>query len=435
MPSLSPSWNIGSVSKEVVLAYPRIDVLRPTPPYPVWLLATNLIKAGYRPMILDERLCDGREDFLQRIRDAASRRPLFTGFSCSMAPQLVLAESYRRSLEEIGYPGPWAVGGIFASILPSDAAERRLFRGSGFQILSYGHSFDTVVDICRAIEGKISIMSVRGISYLTSSGEVVRTEPREFPSYLPVPDYDLIDVGRYVYDEDIFIGRLVRSFSLYTSTGCSYGCRFCLNARERKWVGQSSEEVLTQIRYLHDRHRVEYVGLIDDNPLLNPNRMLKVFRALDREGLDIKFYMDIAIPQILSNWFDEIAPRLAKVFVGAESGSEKILKLVAKHQNVSMIKEAVKVLDSKGVAARFSFLRKVPEEEADDVAGTMSLVDWIKRNHSNCAIQLADWMPIYETPLYMQHREHLTEDQARLAESGQVYIEDVWTSQKYREVM
>jgi len=429
------SWTVNKESREVVLVYPDGDLLRPVPPYSVWLLATTLVKSGYDPKIIDERLCNGREGFMRMISEAASRHPLFIGFSCTMSPQLSLAESLRPFINSHGYSGPWVVGGAYVSLLPSEIIRNRLLSKSSFQILSHGHAFETVVDLCQALGGKRDISSVRGVSYLAANGKVVRTEDRGFPTYLPVPNYDLIEVEKYIHEEDIYTGSLAKTFSLYTSSGCLYGCKFCLNAALRKWVGQSSEEILSQIMYLHSRFDVEYIRLIDDNPLQKPERILKLCRALDRERLDIKLYMDLPIQIVLSDCFEEISRRLVKVYVGVESGSDKLLRLIAKPQNVSQIKKAVKILDEKGISARYSIIRNLPKEDEDDIRATESLIEWIKANHSNCAFHISQyWTPIYGTPLYTEFQNDLDENERRLLESGQIAQSELWASEKYREV-
>ncbi len=408
--------------------------MRPIPPYSVWFLATALAKSGYNPTIVDERLCEGGEGFLQRIREAVSKQPLFIGFSCSMAPQLSLVESFLPFSNYFEYSGPWVLGGAFVSHLPPENIRDRLLGKAGFQILCHGHGFETILDICEAIEGRRKPSNILGISYLTSKGDVVTTGPRGFPTCLPVPDYDLINVEKYVHDEDIYRGRPVRTFNLYTSTGCMSGCEFCINSIERKWVGQSSEEVLCQIEYLHSRFGVEYIRLIDDSPLQQPERILELYRALDREGLNIKFYMDVTVPHILSSWFEEIATRLIKVYVGVESGSERILKLIGKPQSISDIKRAVENLNRKGIAAKYSLMKNLPDEKEEDRRATESLVEWIKANHSNCAISLKDWLPVYGTPLYRRYHKQMTETQRRILGSGETVESDAWTAPEYREM-
>jgi len=398
------------------------------------LLATTLARSGYSPQILDERFCHGKEGFMQRICEAASRHPLFIGFSCTMSPQLALVESFRPVLNSLGYSGPWVLGGAFVSHLPSETIRNRLLSKPGFQILSHGHAFETVVDLCQALEGYRNISNVLGISYLGANGEVIRTGDRGFPTYLPVPNYELIDVEKYIYEEDIYSGSLAKTFNLYTSTGCMSGCSFCINAIERRWIGQSPEEILSQIQYLHRQFDVEYIRFIDDNPLQRPERILKLYRMLDDERLDVKFYMDAAVQSILSNWFEEIGRRLVKVFVGIESGSEKMLKLIGKQQDVSQIKRAVKILDRKGIAAKYMFMKNLPKEDEDDTHATESLIEWIKANHSNCAISIQYWTPIYETPLFTEFRNDMSETQRRMLECGETVESEVWRSQKYREV-
>lgn len=151
--------------------------------------------------------------------------------------------------------------------------------------------------------------------------------------------------------------------------------------------------------------------------------------------MDIKFYMDVGVESIIYDSFEEISCRLVKAYVGIESGSDKMLRLITKPQNVGQIKKAVKILEEKGIAVRYSFLKNLPKEDDDDLRATESLIEWIKANHSNCAIYVSQyWTPMYGTPLYTEFRNDLDEIERRLSESGEVVQSEVWTSGKYREI-
>ncbi len=376
--------------KEILLIYPALRSVkqRLIPPYSVWILASVLTKSGYKPVIVDQRISPAKQ-FLENIKNHININTLFIGISCTMESQFDFAEKNFHRIRQFSGDIPIVFGGTYISQFSNPNLQQKLLNiNANDVIICIGPGIHTITGIARYYEKRIGINKVRGIKYFHQKYGLIENEKRKFPRYMPRLDNTVIDINKYVYFDE---GR--KTFDLYTSFGCLMGCKFCINSLYNFWASMEKRHILDQILFLHKKLGVEYFRIIDDNPLQKPDRIINLFRALDKKKLDIKFYMDIATPYILEDWFADIAPKLLKVFVGIESGSDRILKIINKPQRIRDIKKAIKKLAGFRIKARYSFIKEMDIESALDINKTADLIKWIRYNHKDAEITIKRYKP------------------------------------------
>jgi len=74
-----------------------------------------------------------------------------------------------------------------------------------------------------------------------------------------------------------------------TSRGCPFRCCFCSSSRlfGGCWRARSPENVLEEIKIIHEEYKARNIEFVDDTFTLNQKRVEKICEGIIREDLDI----------------------------------------------------------------------------------------------------------------------------------------------------
>jgi anaerobic magnesium-protoporphyrin IX monomethyl ester cyclase len=132
-----------------------------------------------------------------------------------------------------------------------------------------------------------------------------------------------------------------------------------------------------ELMLLHEKHTPDHIWFADDIFGLKPGWVQRFRDVLIERGLRIRYKIQSRVDLLLeSDTIDAlVASGLEEVWVGAESGSQRILDAMDKGTRVEQIAEATRLLRSKGVRVGF-FLQfgYIGENEAD-VESTIRMVE------------------------------------------------------------
>jgi hypothetical protein len=193
-------------------------------------------------------------------------------------------------------------------------------------------------DYCR--QGK-SRSEIAGITWLDSEGRVVVCPDRDLIEdldSLPWPDFRL-EPGHERWN----------ILPVITGRGCPFRCAFCYEGHNsRKVRFRSVSNVMEEIRCHFDRHpNLKYIFFVDDTFTLNPKRVGQFCDELSRlrQERDVVWFCEGHI-QTLHQWpemLDQMARAgLAKLFIGIESGSNRVLDLYRKQTRIEWIESVVR---------------------------------------------------------------------------------------------
>ncbi|TET37948.1 MAG: B12-binding domain-containing radical SAM protein [Planctomycetota bacterium] len=135
--------------------------------------------------------------------------------------------------------------------------------------------------------------------------------------------------------------------SISTSRGCPFNCKFCTFSLgpygvKRPWAARSPESVVDELAEI----RAPIVGIVDDNPTVNMNRVEEICDLILERGINKRYVFNARIdiyrrPALLRKM------RRAGFFmacIGIESTTDELLKGITKGFTVKKLKEAWKIL-------------------------------------------------------------------------------------------
>lgn len=264
------------------------------------------------------------------------------------------------------------VGGPHVTAESSDLLQA----GADFGIIGEGEL--TSVELVKWIEdGKNAetLSDIRGIAYVGSDGEIVRTQKRPLIQNLdeiPYPARDLLPM--HLYSTSPARGLVAPSHALLISRGCPGVCSFCdNNSFGHKIRYHSPERIVDEMFLLRDKYGANHIQFFDDNFTTNKDMALTVCEMLISRGFNRCFSI-----QSRADCIDaEILAALKRagcgyVSYGFESGTQRVLDHICKNETIEQMYNAVKLTKEAGIKVRGFFIFGFPSETMEEMKQTLN---------------------------------------------------------------
>lgn len=332
-------------------------------------LAPLLERQGYTVEIIDSTVEPRFKERILELQDDAVCLgvSIVTGTMIEEAVEVALAVKAK----DANFPV------IFGGWHPSTLAEQTL-RAPYVDVVVRGQGELTLLEIVNRLEGNHSLDGVAGCSFKRATGEIVHNPERRITNVhdLPPKSYHLVDLDAY----QKLSGR--RWVTYMSSHGCPYDCSFCSNASlyGRAWNALPAERVVSEIVDLVRRYRLELVDIIDDNFLVDRQRGVDIAKGFVASGEKFEWCIQTTANFIIRSSDEDVAlmkrSGLARVFVGAESGSDDVLKSINKvqFQATRVLHQVAEKLNKAGITVTFSLIFGLPGETEQDRRATLRMV-------------------------------------------------------------
>lgn len=258
----------------------------------------------------------------------------------------------------------------------SDHVEEYLAHGANYVLCGEGE--DTLVELLACLLRSNGMRDdIRGLAYVNGSS-VHRTPPRKPRQNLdvfPFPARDLVDIEQYRSLWKKHHGYF--SLNIVTTRGCPFHCNWCAKPiYGQVYNVRSPENVVEEMLYLKDTLHPDHLWFCDDIFGLKPG-WIQAFRdEVRRRNAVIPFKCLARVDLLLHG--DTIRALqhsgCTTVWVGAESGSQKILDAMEKGTTVEQIYEATRRLKEAGIRVGFFLQYGYPGETREDIERTLEMV-------------------------------------------------------------
>ena len=167
-----------------------------------------------------------------------------------------------------------------------------------------------------------------------------------------------------------------RYINILTSRGCPYSCTFCHNSyRNVKYRFNSPERVVSEIEYLIKNYQIESIFFIEDNFLVDNERVKQLCNLLIKKGINLPWGANSRVDNL-----DRETLILAKkaglkqITFGWESGSQKMLDIYNKGVTVEQNADSIRLLNELGIQADGTFMIGGPTETIEDMKLTAKFI-------------------------------------------------------------
>ncbi|HEV8148121.1 MAG TPA: radical SAM protein [Bryobacteraceae bacterium] len=340
------------------------EIMKPYAPLGLLYLSSHLRARGFDVEIYDSTF--GSFEELARLIETA--RPSVVGVYGNLmtrANVLRIVAAARASGCHVVLGGPE----------PPNYAEEYL--SSGADAIVNGEGEISLEALLRAFAAPRDLSIVPGIQYRAADGSVARTEAAPLIPNLdaqPWPDRERVDIPRYLSAWRARHGK--GSVSVITARGCPYHCRWCSHATYGKTHRRRSPgSVAEEVAWIAHRYQPEMLWIADDVFTIHPGWLYSYADEMRRRGLRIPFECITRA--------DRVNPRVAetladlgcfRVWIGSESGSQKILDAMQRGVRAEQVREAVAMLRAQGIETGMFLMWGYEGEEVADIEATVKHV-------------------------------------------------------------
>ncbi len=271
------------------------------------------------------------------------------------------------------------VSGARVLVSSSDSTDRsEIYLDAGAYAIIVGEAEDTLLEAVEALFVETSeIQDIDGLRYY-AEGSIHNNRPRKNETDIdkfPLPAWDLIDIEAYRSRWMKSTGYF--SINQVTTRGCPFKCNWCAKPiYGNRYNSRSPENVVEELVYLRDAYGFDHVWFCDDIFGLKPG-WVKRFSELVREHkLSFKFNIQSRADLLVKeNTVAELATAGAsEVWIGAESGSQKVLDAMDKGTSIEQIEQSTELMKKVGIKPCFFLQFGYPGEEQDDIKATLDMV-------------------------------------------------------------
>lgn len=250
---------------------------------------------------------------------------------------------------------------------------------TGADYVMMGEAEQTLTELVGSLEtGSVNAASIEGIAY-KENGQILRAPQRKVLKdldSLPFPAWDLADMNRYKKAWLKSSGYF--SINIGTTRGCPFKCNWCAKPiYGSRYNSRSPRNVVNEIKMLKERYEFDHVWFCDDIFGLKPGWVNEFARLVNEGQLQFQFKIQSRADLLLQeNYVKGLAAAgCTNVWMGAESGSQKILDAMDKGITTGQIKEATLLLKKYGIRPSFFLQFGYIGETKEDIDQTIKMVN------------------------------------------------------------
>ena len=355
------------------------EAMQPYPPLGTLYAASALRERAHEVALFDAMLAESEREWdvaLERVRPDLA---VLYEDSFNYLSKMCLLRMRQAALTMIDMAVARGCPVVVSGSDASDHAELYLTRGARFVIAGEGDA--TLVELVDRLDGRTSTRfeAISGLVFRDDDTDrVVRTRTRRLVDdldALPYPARDLVDVDAYRHRWQQRHGAF--SMNLVTTRGCPYHCNWCAKPIwGQQYHSRSPENVVGELTRLVRDFRPDHLWFADDILGLAPGWLPRFADVLAAQGLRVPFKCLSRADLLLRDGEVEALRRAGcrTVWMGAESGSQRVLDAMEKGIRVEQIVEATRRLHHEGIEVGFFLQFGYPGETRDDIARTFDLV-------------------------------------------------------------
>lgn len=388
----------------------QVRKMQPYPPLGTLYAAALLRAKGFSVAVFDTMLSDPDAGFKQALRIHQPRIVAVYEDDFNFLTKMCLTRMRDVAWQMLADAKEFGCRVIAHG---SDATDHvQDYLRAGFDFVLVGEAEQTLLDLARAIGKGIDTSRIPGVASLDSplmSKDAIRHASSRNPrsDYLPFPARDLIDMAPY--REAWLSAHGIFSLNLIAGRGCPFRCNWCAKPIfGDSFYSQPAETVAQEMQILKDHYGAQHLWFADDIFALNRRWIQQLAAEVEKRNCALPFKVqaraDLMTPETVAALK---RAGCSEIWMGVESGSQKILDAMDKGLLVEQVHSARENLRQHGIRAGFFLQFGYPGESWEDIKETVALVRETRPNDIGVSFSY----PLPNTKFYELVRQQLGKKQ------------------------
>lgn len=351
-------------------------IMQPYAPLGTLLAAAVSRNAGYETHFFDTMFAKGPDQIVPVLNKVEPEVLVIYDDGFNYLNKMCLTNMREAAFKMIEFAHNKNIPVIVYSSDATDHYDKYLDKGACAVIKGEGEA--TLIESLNVLNRNENFSeTIDGLIY-RYEGKTVVNKTREVQKTLddfPLPAWDLADMQDYKKawkNKNNYF-----SINMSTTRGCPFKCNWCAKPiYGNRYNSRSPEHVVKEIALLVEQYQPDHIWFCDDIFGLKPGWVQRFAKLIADAGINIRYKIQSRVDLLLQE--DTIAALAASgcesVWVGAESGSQKILDAMDKGTRVEQIFEATNLLKKHGIKPSFFLQFGYPGETKEDIRKTVSMV-------------------------------------------------------------
>ena len=411
---------------------------KPYPPLATLQVAALLRQAGHQIALFDAMLAGGIEDYERQLLSVRPQVVLFYEDNFNFLSKMCLGKMRRAACQMIAHAHRTGARVIVSGPDVSDAPEPYLQAGADLALM--GEGLSTLLELIPRLDtgpqtrGGELIQGLSGAAALVNGSVVKVNGARVMPNGAMRGDiaaWDLVDMERYrsvwMQSHGYF------SLNMAASRGCSFRCTWCAKPIwGNQYLQRSAASVAEEMLHLKRAFKPDHVWFADDIFGFRVDWVNELAQAVTAGGGGIPFTIQTRADLLSERMAAALAAAGCKeAWLGAESGSQRVLDAMNKGTTVAEIITARERLKGVGIRVGFFIQLGYLDEQLTDILATRELLETARPDDVGVSVSY----PLPGTKFYELVKAQLR-DKTHWQDSNDLdmMFQGTYTSDFYRRV-
>jgi len=369
-------------------------IMKPYVPLGMLYISAYLEMHGYANDVFDSTF-SSFERFCEKVK---TFKPRVIGIYTNLMTKLNVLRMI-RFLKENSPATSIVLGG------PEVRNHTKDFIAAGAQYLVLGEGEQTMLELVRWIDEGMNAdpSHIDGIAW-ANEGDVAQNRERvklKDLDSLPLPARNKVDLQSYLDTWRKHHGK--NAVSVSTMRGCPYSCKWCSRAvYGQSYRRRSPRKVVEELQWLKQHYEVDSFWFVDDVFTVSHNWLTDFASIVKETNLEISYECITRADRMNETVIRQLKDSgCFRVWIGAESGSQKVIDLMDRRVEVGQVREMIRLSRREGLEAGTFIMVGYPGETKDDIYETLHHLKTSNPDHFTITIAY----PITGTPLYEEVKD------------------------------
>jgi anaerobic magnesium-protoporphyrin IX monomethyl ester cyclase len=350
---------------------------QPYPPLGTLYAAAVLREQGFGVSLFDSMFAEGPDELMPYLIDEVPQVCVIYDDGFNYLTKMCLTNMREAAFRMIRLAKEARCTVILSGSDSTDRYSEYLSEGADFVLLGEGEQ--TLVELVSALrDSRRNFSSIPGLAFLQDNNPI-KTGSRKVMTdldALPMPAWDLVDMDNYRNTWFKHAGFF--SLNIATTRGCPFKCNWCAKPiYGNRYHARSPKHVVEELKGLTESYGVDHIWFCDDIFGLKPGWVKEFADLVQKEALRFRFKIQSRADLLVQPAYVHELARAgcSDVWMGAESGSQKVLDAMDKGITVEQIDTATRLLRENGVMASFFIQFGYPGETREDIHKTVRMIN------------------------------------------------------------